>query len=94
MPTKKQKFEDIAKRTMFVPTLELRNRDCLDFHDVSVSGIADGLEEAYQLGRAAGKVATSAESKRVIAELEARIAKLEKQAIADSWAISPEQMGR
>lgn len=33
-----------------VETLEVRNRDCLDFHDVSVWGVREALSLAYLLG--------------------------------------------
>ena len=34
-------------------TLETRNRDRLDFHDVAVWAIRDALEEAFEAGRRA-----------------------------------------
>ena len=43
----------IAKEHLFVDTLETRNSDSLDFHDVSVWGIRRALEAAYRAGRAA-----------------------------------------
>jgi hypothetical protein len=44
-------FLAIAKKHFFsVDTLETRNRDRLDFHDVSVWGIKAALEEAYEAG--------------------------------------------
>lgn len=46
-------LEKIAKKHLFIDTLETRNRDSLDFHDVSVWGVAKALEEAYELGRQA-----------------------------------------
>jgi DNA-binding GntR family transcriptional regulator len=43
-----QLFLDIAKRHMpSVETLETRNRDALDFHDVAVCSIRNSLAEAY-----------------------------------------------
>lgn len=48
-------FTEIAKKYLRIETLERRNRDCLDFHDVSVSGIKAALEAAYEAGRKARK---------------------------------------
>ena len=36
-------------------TLETRNRDSLDFHDVAVWAIRNALEAAYTAGQAAAK---------------------------------------
>jgi len=36
-------------------TLETRNSDGLDFHEVSVWGVKKALEMAYELGRAESK---------------------------------------
>jgi hypothetical protein len=44
---------DIARRRFFLETLETRNRDRLDFHDVAVWAIRDALEEAFEAGRRA-----------------------------------------
>ena len=44
----------IAQRRFFVETLETRNSDSLDFHDVAVRAIRDALAEAYEAGRRAG----------------------------------------
>jgi hypothetical protein len=47
---------EIAKRHFFIETLETRNRDRLDFHDVAVWSIRAALEEAFEAGRvSAGK---------------------------------------
>ena len=47
---------EIAKRQFFIETLETRERDRLDFHDVAVWSIRAALEEAFEAGRAsAGK---------------------------------------
>jgi len=45
---------DIATRHFFVETLETRNRDRLDFHDVAVWAMHAALSEAYEAGRIAG----------------------------------------
>ncbi|WP_299363384.1 hypothetical protein [uncultured Paracoccus sp.] len=44
---------EIAQRHFFLETLETRNSDRLDFHDVAVWAIRDALEEAYEAGRRA-----------------------------------------
>ena len=41
----------IARRTMDVPTLEARNSDSLDFHEVSVWEILKALRLAYRAGQ-------------------------------------------
>ena len=45
---------DIATRHFFVETLDTRNRDRLDFHDVAVWAMRTALTEAYEAGRVAG----------------------------------------
>jgi hypothetical protein len=44
----------IAQRRFFIVTLETRNRDRLDFHDVAVWAIHAALEDAFEAGRRAG----------------------------------------
>lgn len=41
----------IASEQLGIETLEDRNRDCLDFHDVGVAGLRAALEDAYNRGR-------------------------------------------
>ncbi len=43
----------IAQKHLFIKTLETRNSDGLDFHEVSVWGVHAGLEAAYAAGLAA-----------------------------------------
>ena len=45
----------IALDHLFIETLETRNSDSLDFHDVSVWGVKSALVAAYQAGLAAGQ---------------------------------------
>lgn len=54
-PTQDDLLTKIAQKHLKVETLVRRNRDSLDFHDVSVSGIKAALEAAYEAGRKAGK---------------------------------------
>ena len=45
-----KKVAEIARRVLGMSTLEGRNRDCLDFYDLSVWIVKQALEEAYQAG--------------------------------------------
>ena len=47
----------IAQEHLFIDTLETRNSDSMDFHDVSVWGVKEALIAAYQAGLAAGQKA-------------------------------------
>jgi hypothetical protein len=49
---------EIARRQFRIETLETRNWDRLDFHDVAVWAIRAALEDAFEAGRRAG-VATA-----------------------------------
>lgn len=56
--TKKERTVDellaaIAKKHLAVDTLETRNSDRLDFHDVAVWSVRAALLSAYQAGMAA-----------------------------------------
>ena len=44
-------FEKIAKEHLSIETLKTRGLDQLDFHEVSVSGLKNALEAAYEAGR-------------------------------------------
>jgi len=44
---------EIAAKVGHIETLEIRGRDGLDFHDLSVWVIREMLEAAYEAGRAA-----------------------------------------
>jgi hypothetical protein len=41
----------IAKRKLRVPTLDVRNSDSLDFHEVDVWSLGRALRSAYRAGR-------------------------------------------
>ncbi len=45
----------IARKELGIKTLEARNMDSLDFHEVGVWQVRDALEAAYCAGLAAGK---------------------------------------
>ena len=45
-----QIFALIAQKHLFIETLETRNSDSLDFHDVSVCGVRSALEAAFKAG--------------------------------------------
>ncbi len=49
-PNREQVIEQIALDHLFIQTLETRNRDQLDFHDVSVWAVKSALEAAYAAG--------------------------------------------
>jgi hypothetical protein len=51
-----QQLQKIALDHLFIETLETRQSDRLDFHDVSIWGIKSALEAAFEAGR---KAATS-----------------------------------
>jgi hypothetical protein len=62
MPTRKPNADaardaellEIARRQFRIETLESRNWDRLDFHDVAVWAIRAALEDAFEAGRRAG----------------------------------------
>ena len=56
----------IALDHLFIETLETRNSDSLDFHDVSVWGVKSALVAAYQAGLAAGQSAAANATDRPI----------------------------
>jgi hypothetical protein len=41
---------EIAKKHLNLETLETRNSDSLDFHDVAVWSLKEALQEAYEAG--------------------------------------------
>ena len=45
-----QIFALIAQKHLFIETLETRNSDRLDVHDVSVWGVRSALEAAFKAG--------------------------------------------
>ena len=50
-----QLLAQIAQEHLFIETLETRNHDRLDFHDVGVWCVKSALVAAYQAGLAAGQ---------------------------------------
>jgi len=48
-------IENIAREILDLETLETRNMDGLDFHELSVLEIRKALEAAYNAGRKAAK---------------------------------------
>ena len=44
-------LEGIAKKNFNVDTLQTRNSDSLDFHDVAIWSIKSALEEAFLAGQ-------------------------------------------
>jgi len=45
-----QLLTEIAKKHLSLETLETRNSDSLDFHDVAVWSLKEALQEAYEAG--------------------------------------------
>jgi hypothetical protein len=50
MRAREQIFADIAKLKLHISTLETRNSDRLDFHEVSVASVREALEAAFNAG--------------------------------------------
>ena len=50
-----QQLQQIALDHLFIETLETRNSDRMDFHEVSVWGVKSALMAAYEAGRQAAK---------------------------------------
>jgi hypothetical protein len=48
-------IQQIALDHLFIETLETRNSDRLDFHEVSAWGVKSALMAAYEAGRQAAK---------------------------------------
>ena len=53
---------EIARRQFRLETMETRNWDRLDFHDVAVWAIRAALEEAFEAGRRAGAATAPSET--------------------------------
>lgn len=43
-------LEEISKKILNIETLETRNSDSLDFHEVSVWQLKEALKESYLMG--------------------------------------------
>ena len=50
-----QQLQQSALDHLFIETLETRNSDRMDFHEVSVWGVKSALMAAYEAGRQAAK---------------------------------------
>ncbi len=50
-----RQLQEIALDHLFIDTLETRNSDRLDFHEVSVWAVKSALMAAYQAGRQAAR---------------------------------------
>jgi hypothetical protein len=61
-----QLLAQIALDHLFIETLETRNSDRLDFHDVSIWGVKSALMTAYQAGLTAGQSAAAKATDRPI----------------------------
>jgi hypothetical protein len=49
--TRTETIEEIARKVMLIETLETRNMDGLDFHEVAVWQVQQALEMAFVAGR-------------------------------------------
>lgn len=49
--TDSDKLREIARRELRISTLDDRNLDRLDFHDLGVASIRDALAAAYRAGQ-------------------------------------------
>lgn len=54
---KEETLLDIAQRILRVETLETRNSDSQDFHDIAVWTLREALEAAFEAGKAAARSA-------------------------------------
>lgn len=54
----------IAKEHLHLETLETRNSDSLDFHEVSVWGVKAALEAAFEAGKSAAKTKPNYENSK------------------------------
>ena len=50
-----RQLQQIALGHLFIDTMETRNSDRLDFHEVSVWGVKSALMAAYEAGRQAAQ---------------------------------------
>lgn len=53
MTSRDKVISEIAARILGLETLETRNRDGFDFHEVAVWSVKAALEEAFEAGRSA-----------------------------------------
>jgi len=60
--SKDEWVDEISKHTLEIPTLESRNVDRLDFHELSVWAIRRALEQAYEAGFEQGALEAIAEA--------------------------------
>ena len=51
-PTRDTALAQIARRHLFISTLETQHSGDCDFHEVAVWSVEKALREAYELGRA------------------------------------------
>ena len=58
-------LEHIAQTLLGLETLDTRNSDRLDFHDLAVWNIKAALQAAFEAGQQAGKKPRQAQQKRV-----------------------------
>lgn len=60
-----QTLDHIAQTILGLETLDTRNSDRLDFHDLAVWNIKAALQAAFEAGQKAGKKPRQTQQKRV-----------------------------
>ena len=58
--TKEATIRDIAKTILGIETLECRNSDALDFHEIAVWKLRAVLEKAFDAGKSAARTPSEA----------------------------------
>jgi len=91
-----QALAGIAAEHLGIETLETRNSDSLDFHEVSVWSLQAALEAAFQAGRQAGPATIQVgKDIKTYAGQEARITRAEGNAVERAglhpWWCLPQQ---
>lgn len=59
-PKSQDLLEKIAREHLFIQTLETQMSDRLDFHEVSVWGIKNALQAAFEAGQVAAQAPSQA----------------------------------
>ena len=89
---------EIARKHLLIETLEERNSDSLDFHDVNVLCVKDALLAAYRAGaeaaRASGAATAEANTDGGLpdpAEIDVHVLLAPRRQIASIWSIEDVQ---
>jgi hypothetical protein len=76
-PIVRKRLSAIAAEQLGIETLETRGLDSLDFHDVSVWGVAEALSYAYKAGQAAARKPYKSAIRQLLATVDDLIAAIE-----------------